>query len=157
MAGPLLSPTERRFVEAARRAVLATLDADGFARLVPICFAVEPDERGGTPMAIWTPLDDKPKTSADRLALARVRDILVRPVVSLLIDRWSEAWEELGWIRLRGSASLAAADHPSHPAMVAALRARYPQYVAHALEDRPMIRIVVETASSWGNLEAPAR
>jgi PPOX class probable F420-dependent enzyme len=157
MASPLLSPAERRFVEAARRAVLATVDPNGLPRLVPICFAVEPGETDRDPLVIWTPLDDKPKASGAPLELARVRDILDRPGVTVLVDRWSEAWDELGWIRLRGSAALAAADHPSHRAMVAALRARYPQYETHALEDRPMIRIVVDAVSGWGNLEGPPR
>jgi PPOX class probable F420-dependent enzyme len=87
--------------------------------------------------------------------LARVRDILARPEVALLVHRWSEDWSELGWLRLRGTATLVEpGDAPAdHAAAVAALREKYPQYATHRLEGRPLIRIVVTRASSWGNVE----
>jgi PPOX class probable F420-dependent enzyme len=155
----VLTAAERAFLEDARRAVLATTAADGHARLVPICYAVEPverDERSLQPFAIWSPLDEKPKRTDDPLALARVRDVLARPKVTLLVDRWSEDWTQLAWVRIRGSASVAEPGHPSHRRMVDVLRSRYPQYADHALDRRPMLRIVVDAVSSWGPLEAPA-
>jgi PPOX class probable F420-dependent enzyme len=147
-----LDSPERSFLEGARRAVLATIAPDGQPRLVPICFAVELGDETDERLAIWSPVDQKPKSTDDALALARVRDILARPDVSLLVDRWSESWDQLGWLRLRGRASLASPEHPRHPEIVAALRARYPPYAGHALEARPMLRIVIEAISSWGNL-----
>jgi PPOX class probable F420-dependent enzyme len=141
-----------RFLEVARRAVLATIAPDGHVRLVPICFAIESGDEPGGPLAIWSPLDEKPKSTADPLSLARVRDIVARPAVTLLAERWSEDWSELGWVRVRGTAAVAGPDHPGHQRAVAALRERYPQYAGHALEVRPMLRIAIQGATSWGNL-----
>jgi PPOX class probable F420-dependent enzyme len=152
-AASILTPLEREFLAAARRAILATVDSDGLPRLVPICFVL------GNPLAalrIYTPLDEKPKRSADPHELERVRDIVARPDVSILVDRWSEDWAQLGWLRLQGEASLIepgeSPANAEHTAAVTALRAKYPQYATHRLEARPIVRIVIERSRSWGNL-----
>jgi PPOX class probable F420-dependent enzyme len=149
---PLLSPPELDFLVAARTAVLATIDGGGLPRLVPICFVVTESPR----LLLHSPLDEKPKRVVDPHDLERVRDILERPVVELLIDRWSEDWSRLGWLRLQGIAELVEPDDAAvaheHATAVAALREKYPQYESHSLEDRPMIRIAVERSRSWGNL-----
>ena len=146
----ILSDEQRTFLAAARTATLATIAPDGVPRLVPVCFALV-DAAGPV---IYTPLDDKPKRVGDPRDLARVRDILARPDVSLLVDRWSEDWSQLGWLRILGRASLLEPGDPSdeHAPAVAALRARYPQYKDHRLEDRPIIRIAVMATRSWGSL-----
>lgn len=145
-----MQATEQAFLAAARTATLATIAPDGVPRLVPVCFAFA----DVAAHAIYTPLDDKPKRAADPRDLARVRDILARPDVSLLVDRWSEDWLQLGWLRILGRASVLEPDDApgEHRAAVAALRARYPQYAGHHLEDRPIIRIAVVATRSWGNL-----
>jgi hypothetical protein len=38
---------------------------------------------------------------------------------------------------------------------IAALRAKYPQYVGHDLEARPLIRIGRLSAVAWGPLDEP--
>jgi|SRR6185369_6352193 PPOX class probable F420-dependent enzyme len=144
---PLLSATQRTFLESARRAVLATIAPDGHPRLVPICFVV-----AGEPPILYTPIDDKPKRSKDPLALARVRDIHVDPRVTVLVDRWDENWTRLAWLRAEGRAILfesrtAAAEHAM---AVAALRAKYPQYSTHRLELHPLIRVTFGRVSDWG-------
>ena len=102
----------RAFIEARRRAVLATIDDDGRARLLPICFALaaEPPADAApmppTPVALYSPLDEKPKRVRDVRRLARVRDIEARPDVTLLFDHWSEDWSALGWVRIQGVATL---------------------------------------------------
>jgi PPOX class probable F420-dependent enzyme len=133
-----LAATGRAFLADARRATLATIAPDGHARLVPICLVLIED-------VVWSPLDEKPKSTSDLLDLARVRDITRDPRVTLLVDRWSEDWSELGWLRVEGSAAVVESD----PSAVEALRAKYPQYRGHDLESRPMIRITIEHASSW--------
>ena len=151
---PILTPTELGFLRTARTAVLATIDDGGAPRLVPICFIVTE-----TPtLAIYSPLDDKPKRVADPRDLGRVRDIFERPEVALLVDRWSEDWRRLGWLRVRGLADLVEPDDAGHEhaAAVAALRGKYPQYETHRLEERPLIRIVIAGSRSWGNLEPDA-
>ena len=136
-----LTDADRRMLTAARTATLATIDPAGRPRLVPCCFVVDGE-------TVWTPLDDKPKASDDPRALARVRDILARPTVALLVDRWSEDWTKLGWVRLHGRAELI--DDGNVPTTVLAeLRAKYAQYRTHDLESRPAIRIVVEDVRRW--------
>jgi coenzyme F420-0:L-glutamate ligase/coenzyme F420-1:gamma-L-glutamate ligase len=109
---------------------------------------------------IYSPLDDKPKAVADPHRLARVRDVLARPEATLLIDRWSEDWDRLAWFRLDTSADLlepsavhgAAGEHQrEHADAVARLRAKYPQYARHRLEDRPLLRFTVERIISWAS------
>jgi coenzyme F420-0:L-glutamate ligase / coenzyme F420-1:gamma-L-glutamate ligase len=145
-----LSTEERAFVASARAATLATIAPDGMPRLVPVCFVLAPDR----PDRLYTPIDDKPKVGYDPRALARIRDISADPAVALLVERWSEDWSELGWVRLAGAAEIVepAAEPGEHAAALAALRDKYPQYATHRLEERPVIRIDVTGSRSWGSL-----
>src|SRR5687768_8942618 len=98
-----LSAAELDLLRAARRAVLATIAPDGRPRLVPIVYAISTVRTGDSkPLVLYSALDEKPKSVADPRDLARVRDVLERPRVSLLVDRWSEDWSELCWLRLEG-------------------------------------------------------
>jgi PPOX class probable F420-dependent enzyme len=106
---------------------------------VPVCFVVIDD-------VVWSPLDEKPKSVDDPRRLARVRDIERDPRVSLLVDRWSEDWAELAWMRLEGHAALT---ETADPSIVEALRAKYRQYADQDLESRPMIRITIERSMGW--------
>jgi PPOX class probable F420-dependent enzyme len=146
----VLSATERAFAETARRAVLTTISPDGRPRPVPICFVLDPRRP-----VLYTPLDEKPKSTDDPLRLARVTDILADPRVVVLVDRWDEDWDHLAWVRILGEASVLQpdADPGEHADVVAALRAKYPQYASHDLESRPIIRIAIHHTTSWGALE----
>ena len=145
---------ERSLLLQTRRAVLCTIAPDGSPRPVPVCFApifVE-GGAGDAALRIYTPLDDKPKRAADPHMLARVRDLLARPEVTLLVDRWDEDWTRLAWLRLHGTATLiepGSGQGSEHAAAVAALRERYVQYAGHDLSTRPVIRIDVARARSW--------
>lgn len=164
MQDRILSVPERFFVASARRAVLATLNPDGEPRLVPVCFVLtDAADRLGRPV-LYTPIDEKPKKVDDPHDLARVRDLLVLPTVTLIVDRWSEDWAHLGWVRLHGRGELLEPEpHEAkeHATAVALLRAKYRQYEAHALDDRPVIRMTVDRVRSWGDLapdqDEPAR
>lgn len=138
-----MTPTEKAFLEQARTAVLATIDDAGLPRLVPICFVVDAGGR------VLSPIDEKPKAAADPHDVARVRDIAARPMVSLLVDRWSEDWTQLAWLRLYGRASLLEPGEPSHREAVEELRAKYAQYERHRLEDRPILAVEIDRARSW--------
>jgi PPOX class probable F420-dependent enzyme len=147
--GPELGPAELDLLGTARTATLATIAPDGLPRLVPVCFARGSDGR------IWIALDEKPKRDDDPRSLARVRDILDRPSVALLVERWSEDWSKLAWLRLTGRASLI--EPESVPAgVISALRERYPQYEGHDLESRPMLAIEVERVVRWAASNAAA-
>lgn len=116
---------------------------------MPITFAAIDADDG---LTLYSPLDEKPKTVADPRRLARVRDILERPRVSVLVDRWSEDWSALAWLRLDGGARLvepASGDAEEHGRAIALLRERYPPYAEHALELRPLVRIGVDGVSGW--------
>lgn len=152
MTEPILSPDARLFLAEARRATLATTDDRGRPRLVPICFVVSEDLATEAPV-IHTPLDEKPKHEADPWRLARVHDIVARPSVTILVDRWAEDWSELAWLRVHGEAVVLEPDDAltadERASAIDALRAKYPQYVDHALAARPLIRIVLSSAVSW--------
>jgi len=147
--GPELGPADLDLLATSRTATLATIAPDGLPRLVPVCFAPGPDGR------IWIALDEKPKRDDDPRSLARVRDILERPSVALLVERWSEDWSKLAWLRLTGTAALI--EPSSVPAaVIGALRERYPQYAGHDLESRPMLAVEVERLVRWAASDAPA-
>jgi len=151
MRDPVLSKAERAFLDDARSAVLVTLAADGRSRPVPICFVPDPSRP-----VLYTPLDGKPKTVDDPRQLARVRDIEADPRVAVLVERWDEDWANLAWLRLGGSAGLlvrVGRQAREHSIAVDALLVRYPQYETHNLESRPLIRVTIERATSWGALE----
>jgi PPOX class probable F420-dependent enzyme len=154
---PVPDPRSTRLLAEARTAVLATIDPDHRPRLVPICF-VALDRSEGRPRwtewpDLYTPIDEKPKAGSDPHALARLRDIVARPEVFVLVDRWNEDWTRLAWLRLRGTATvLEATDADAaveRERAIGRLRAKYPQYRDHDLSSRPLIRIAVDRASTW--------
>jgi len=148
----ILTPAARVLLVSARRAVLATVAPDGRPRLVPVCYALAADEGTEGRPILYTPLDEKRKRVSDPHRLARVRDLIARPQVTLLVDRWDEDWRRLAWLRLEGTAVLlepAGAARPEHAAAVAVLRAKYPQYVRQDLEARPVIRVAVSRVLGW--------
>jgi PPOX class probable F420-dependent enzyme len=145
MTDPGFDADRRAFVAGARSATLATIGRDGVPRPVPICFVLDPEAA-----VLYTPLDEKPKRTADPHDLARVRDIEARPEVAILIDRWDEDWSRLAWVRCSGRATLLEPGDPGHADIVTALRAKYTQYATHRLEDRPIVRIAIDRVSSWG-------
>jgi PPOX class probable F420-dependent enzyme len=144
---PVLTQSQRDALARSRRAVLATIAPDGRPRLVPICFALDPDRP-----VLYSPLDEKPKRAASVRDLARVRDIRGDPRVTVLVDTWDEDWSRLAWLRCEGTASLLepiGERAAEHLAAVAALRSKYPQYAIHDLEARPIIRVALERATGW--------
>jgi PPOX class probable F420-dependent enzyme len=125
---------------------------------VPICFVVDKQGAGGAigeRLTLYTAIDEKPKRSSDPMGLGRVRDIVARPTATVLIDRWDEDWSRLAWVRLDCQAEIlpAGGDAEARAQAVAALRAKYPQYAAQRLEERPLIRLTCSVAASWGAIE----
>jgi PPOX class probable F420-dependent enzyme len=152
----ILTAEQRAFASTARTATLATVGPNGRPRLVPICHVLGDAGPGGAPR-LYSPLDEKPKQSADPRDLARVRDLLVLPEATLLIDRWSEDWSQLGWLRLECRGEMVEPEpreREEHARAIEALRAKYPQYADHRLEDRPILRFTVHRAVAWGDLSS---
>jgi PPOX class probable F420-dependent enzyme len=156
MPNDVLSPAERAFMAAERRAILATVTPEGRPRLVPVCFVLTDEkDRLGRPI-VYTPVDEKPKKVEDPMRLGRVQDLLVLPEASILVDRWDENWTRLAWVRADGTGEILEPqphEREDHAAAVAALREKYPQYREQALDQRPIIRLALTRAVSWGNLE----
>lgn len=142
MTAPTLSPGALAFVQAQRVARLGTADAAGRPHVVPVCYAFDGSH-------FFIPLDEKPKR-VDAPRSRRVRNILARPEADLLIDRYDDDWSRLGYVLAHTRASLLAPDAPEHARGVAALRERYPQYRAMALELSPLIRLEPQRFSEWG-------
>ena len=115
-----LEPDEaRRRVAAASVARLATITPDGRPHIVPIVFALDGDR-------IYSIVDLlKPKAST---SLARLRNIEANPEVSVLVDGYSDDWEQLWWVRADGSAEVAG-EGPDWEHAITLLRAKYPRYL----------------------------
>ncbi len=132
------------FVRSHRNARLATADAMGTPSVVPICFAVM-DEDSAPWIAIA--LDEKPK--GDLWRLKRVRNILERPDVAIVADDYSEDWDRLAWVLLRGRASILTPGDSGHQEAVSSLRSKYSQYGSMKLDELPVIAVRELTSSVW--------
>lgn len=117
----------------ARVARFATVSADG-PRLVPVTFAWH---RG---VAVWAVDAVKPKRGR---RLRRLADIEADPRVALLADHYSDDWERLWWVELRGTAAVL--DGEPAVAALAALSARYVPYRAAP----PPGPVVAVTPLAW--------
>jgi PPOX class probable F420-dependent enzyme len=128
-------------VQAARVGRLATVDDAGRPSVVPVCHALAGDE-------IVSVLDEKPKRVADH-ELRRVRNIEANPAVALVVDQYDEDWSRLAFVQVHGVARIVQPGEEGHAVAIIALRAKYPQYRAMAIEQRPVIAIGGLTATSW--------
>lgn len=139
------TPDELEFVRSRRVGHLATVGPSAAPSVVPVCYALI--ETGGCP-AVVSSLDEKPK----RLPLDRLRRVLNiegNAAVSLVVDDYREDWSALAFVQLHGRAAIVAPGSDLHRDAVAALRAKYPQYAAMRIEERPIVAIDGLSASSW--------
>ncbi|MFF0860503.1 TIGR03668 family PPOX class F420-dependent oxidoreductase [Nonomuraea sp. NPDC050227] len=125
----------RSLFEGARVARLATADAAGVPRVVPVTFAVLGND-------VVTAVDHKPKSTHD---LARLRDIRANPRVSLLADHYEDDWTRLWWARADGTATVR---EDGHDAALRALAGKYHQYRRRPPEG-PVIVVAVSRWSGW--------
>lgn len=140
-----LRHAESDFVGQARVARLATIHRSGTPSLVPVCFALIGDSHP----VIVSVLDEKPKNVPDR-ELARVRNIRRNPHVGFIVDRYDEDWSRLAFVQVRGRAHIVTPGGMHHDDAITALREKYPQYRPMAIEQRAVIVIEIEHATSWG-------
>jgi len=139
--GRPLRESELVYLAAHRVGRLATIDPRGRPHVVPICYTILDD-------TIVMSLDDKPKSVAPR-SLQRVRNIESRPEVALVVDDYSEDWQQLSWVMARGRANLVEAGQGNHVDAIQLLRVKYPQYLTMAIEQRPVVQISAISATSW--------
>ena len=102
---------------------------------------------------LWSPIDGKPKRAgASPRACAGSTE---NPRVELLLDEYGDDWSRLWWLRVQGDARVVRPPHPERDPdvapVVAALRAKYPQYeTVPVLRDPPTLLAVRPTRiSSW--------
>jgi PPOX class probable F420-dependent enzyme len=139
-----MTPEERAYLAATRVARLATT-ADDRPHAVPVCFALLEGD-------IVSPLDEKTQ-NVDPRELRRVRDIEANPRVAVVADHYTEDWDRLGWVQVRGRAAVLAPDAADHCGAVGALREKYEQYREQAIDARPLVRIEPGHTVSWGRLD----
>lgn len=145
-----LSPRARRLLDSTRVARLATVSPQGDPYPVPICFvAVEhpaKDGSEGSPlMHVYSVVDEKPKRTRN---LKRVRNISDTSRAALIVDQYHDDWAQLGWVQLRGEATLVI-DPNERTLALEQLRARYPQYNDMNLEAAPLLCLHVTHAAEW--------
>jgi coenzyme F420-0:L-glutamate ligase / coenzyme F420-1:gamma-L-glutamate ligase len=143
-----LTGDQFRFVQQQRVARLATADQSRQPHIVPACYACHES-------TFYIALDSKPKRVPPQ-RLTRVRNILDNPRVALLIDRYSDDWNRLAYLLIRGEAALLMPDDSQHASAITLLRDRYRQYVAMPIHEQPVITIRPTSIVAWGALDSEA-
>ena len=143
----VLGEDQTAFLVRRRVARLATSDGAGRPHAVPVCFALARE-------SVYISLDEKPK-DVPATRLKRVRNILQNPDVALIADRYTEEWDLLAFVMVRGRAELLHPDAEEHGAAVRLLRGEYHQYETMRIEENPVIAVRPESAASWGALDEP--
>jgi PPOX class probable F420-dependent enzyme len=140
---PGIDKRAEEFIRGRRIAHLATADALASPSVIPVCYAFDGEH-------IYSPLDEKPKNVAPE-RLKRVRNIELNSQVALVIDDYSEDWDKLCYVLIRGRAEVIdpLRDGSEHARAVALLREKYPQYRAMAIEGRAMIKITPLRIKLW--------
>ncbi len=129
----------RRFVHA-RVARLATCDRAGRPHLVPLVFAVEGD-------TLFSAVDHKPKRTT---ALRRLANIAENPQVALLVDEFSDDWDQLWWARADGYARLLDPGSDEAERAWGRLASRYAQYQQRS----PAGAVLAVTVQRWSGWSA---
>lgn len=131
------------FLQSQRVGRLATADLAGAPHVVPVCYACDQQ-------TIYIPLDSKPKRVSP-LQLKRVRNIVGNPQVALVIDHYSEDWEALTYLLIRGRAMLLLVASDEHQRAVVLLRDRYVQYRSMPIDEQPVIAISATSVVFWNS------
>ncbi|MXP23686.1 TIGR03668 family PPOX class F420-dependent oxidoreductase [Gordonia sp. HNM0687] len=128
----------------ARVARLATAGADARPHLVPVVFTLVDD-------VVVSCVDHKPKRTQ---RLRRLANIAANPVVSLLVDHYTEVWADLWWVRVDGRAEVVDAETEAGATAIDHLAAKYPHYRADR-PDGPVIVVRDLTFQSWAATPEP--
>jgi len=131
---------EYTFIAEHRVARLGTVGAHGQPAVVPIVYTFD-----GT--AFFTPLDAKPKRVATA-QLQRVRNIRANPRVAIIIDTYSEDWQQLAWVDVHGQARITTTGD-AYTTGITLLCRKYPQYERMPLAGCPLIVIEPTSIHSW--------
>jgi PPOX class probable F420-dependent enzyme len=125
----------RRRFAAARVASLATADGAGRPHIVPITFAVDGD-------VVYSAVDAKPKRST---ALKRLANVAANPAVALLVDHYTDDWNDLWWVRADGTGRVVDPETPEGVRALGLLADRYPSFTARGA----VLAVDVRRWSGW--------
>ncbi len=145
----VFTPKQASFLVRQRVARLATASGSGEPHAIPVCFAFDGRQ-------IHIALDEKPK-NVPPTRLKRVRNILENPNIAFVADRYSEDWNLLAYVMVRGRAGLVEPGTEEHATAIRLLRGKYHQYEQMRIEENPVISISPERVASWGALDALER
>ena len=132
-----LPPWAGALLEEARVGHLGLIDGEGRPRVLPVTYAIHEQ-------AVWSAVDNKPKSSKGELA--RVRWLRERPSAALTVDRYREDWSQLRWVQLLGTVSIL--DGPPSGAVLEALTRRYPPYREEP-PPGPLLKLLPQRALCW--------
>jgi PPOX class probable F420-dependent enzyme len=133
--------TMRHLAESVPVGHLGTVGADGQPHVVPVCFVLIAE-------TAYTAVDHKPKRTT---RLRRLTNVAATGHACLLVDRYSEDWSTLWWVRLDGQGRVADDPDEVRQALVS-LRAKYQQY-AERPPTGPVIAVDVTRWSAWSAAE----
>jgi PPOX class probable F420-dependent enzyme len=119
----------------------ASIGAKQRPHQVPIVFAAVDG-------LIHSPIDGKPKRGS---MLQRLRNVARNGSASLLLDRYDADWRSLWWLRVDVDVQVVSGDVEGYDRIVAALRAKYPQYeTTQMFAGTPtMLRMKVVGHAAW--------
>ena len=124
---------------------LALINRKNLPEAMPIVFARHED-------TIFSPVDGKPKRSSN---LARIKNINANSNTMLLIDHYSQNWEELWWLRLV-CVSEVVTDPSYTKCYQNILKEKYEQYqviqVSNEADESTFINFDIKSTSCWGFL-----
>ena len=135
-----MTTEEREFINTHHVAHLSTVDSKGNPHIVPIVYAFNGE-------VIYTPVDSKPK-KVDGTELQRIKNIRGNSTVSVVIDDYSDNWDNLAWLQVRGDAKLTNGG-VEYQKGVDLLLDKYPQYKLMNLNISMIIVITPVKIISW--------
>jgi PPOX class probable F420-dependent enzyme len=121
----------------ARVGRLATADAGGVPHVVPFVFALDGD-------TVYWAVDEKPKRSR---SIKRLANIQANPNVEVVVDRYTERWDRLWWVRATGPARIVQEEAEEGRAHIL-LAAKYRQYRKQPPQG-PVVAIEVARLTWW--------
>ena len=147
MRKKILTREQLKYLADGRVARLATFDRDGVISLVPIVYAIKGEK-------LFFVADKKTKHSGKKLK--RLRNISENPLVTVLVDNYSENWGDLSYLMLHCNARILNEEGEKKIA-ARELKKKYPQYgkggyFPDTLKDAVLVRLEPERAVFWQNL-----
>jgi PPOX class probable F420-dependent enzyme len=125
----------RELLEDTRVAHLGLLDERGRPRVQPITFVRHAD-------ALWTAIDDKPKTRTP----ARIERLRRDPRATITVDRYDDDWSRLAWVQAVGA--MAVLPIEGRQPIMERLADRYPAYREMSPKG-PLLRLRPELVIWW--------